>query len=517
MRSPAVLVISPPSTRYAALHELELSRCGASRLSGRVWKATSAAEDELLQAASCQELAVPLLRAPTYQELLQKLCANGLDTSCSRPWRLRYENHATSQHGHMLQDTRRVRESEMLCAISRFLPGDPALLLSSPAAALPPRELCLLRCRRMWYLAECRGKRDTTANDALWSSRPYSFSASTDPTLARLAISIALQAHVRRSASSTAPSDGLVLDPCCGSGTLLFAAAERGVRSIGIDLNPIAVQGARQNLAVEAAASALACKDDTWPSPKVFEGDCTEVIKDALSDEPQATASVIVVASLPWGRQQRLEHAFHIRDMLAGLADALPAGTVFCCLSAAPMQDTLRESGLKLEAQAEVAGGPHGTPRCVLSVSRVASGKRSHAEETEPSAKRPLEANLEIQSLLTGGGLRTTTVDARGRSGNGQSPEPQLASGRRIALQCRLAAGGRAWIPARIKTAVLETQADAGREGWRCELAWEHDETSDSSGIASQRLDAATRLPQSVLLQHYQGPNWRFAEDEHSR
>ena len=59
----------------------------------------------------------------------------------------------------------------------RFLPGDPALLLSSPAAAQPPRGYCLLRCRRMWYLAECRGKRDTTANDALWSSRPYSFSS----------------------------------------------------------------------------------------------------------------------------------------------------------------------------------------------------------------------------------------------------------------------------------------------------------------------------------------------------
>ena len=91
-------------------------------------------------------------------------------------------------------------------------------------------------------------------------------------------------------------------------------------------------------------------EDATWPSPKVLEGDCTEVIKDALSDEPHGTKNAIVVASLPWGRQQRLEHAFHIRDMLAGLADALRRGGLLLPLCGADARHFARERSLMLEA-----------------------------------------------------------------------------------------------------------------------------------------------------------------------
>jgi len=49
------------------------------------------------------------------------------------------------------------------------------------------------------------------------------------------------------------PPGGTVLDPCCGSGTTLVAAARTGRRGIGCDLNPDAVALARERLAREAA------------------------------------------------------------------------------------------------------------------------------------------------------------------------------------------------------------------------------------------------------------------------
>jgi DNA modification methylase len=45
------------------------------------------------------------------------------------------------------------------------------------------------------------------------------------------------------------PPGGLVLDPCCGSGTTLVAAAKLGRRAIGIDQHDEAVRVARQRLA----------------------------------------------------------------------------------------------------------------------------------------------------------------------------------------------------------------------------------------------------------------------------
>ncbi|MCH7797631.1 MAG: site-specific DNA-methyltransferase [Planctomycetes bacterium] len=62
------------------------------------------------------------------------------------------------------------------------------------------------------------------------------------------------------------PPRGVVLDPFCGSGTTLVAAAQTGRRYIGIDVNAEAVRIARRRVAVIASPQADRAR---WRSPVV--------------------------------------------------------------------------------------------------------------------------------------------------------------------------------------------------------------------------------------------------------
>jgi len=155
---------------------------------------------------------------------------------------------------------------------------------------------------------------------SLWAERPYSFSAATELTLARLAVSLAASHHhaalrarataphadttTPLAAAPAAPHGGgaapaalhsgaaaraaphgsggsgpaarppALLDPCCGSGTVLYAAALRGLRAVGCDLNPTAVAGARDNLAFAARGAGAALPRGAC-APGVHLHDCT--------------------------------------------------------------------------------------------------------------------------------------------------------------------------------------------------------------------------------------------------
>ena len=61
-------------------------------------------------------------------------------------------------------------------------------------------------------------------------------------------------ALLRLLVDACAPPGGLVLDPFCGSGTTLIAAADTGRRAIGIDVNPEAVRVANERLAARRSA-----------------------------------------------------------------------------------------------------------------------------------------------------------------------------------------------------------------------------------------------------------------------
>lgn len=81
-----------------------------------------------------------------------------------------------------------------------------------------------------------------------------------------------------------------VLDPCCGSGTILIEAALQGAIVCGGDSNPLAVAATQTNL----AAAGVKASVQQW--------DATSLpIADAAVDR--------VIANLPWGRQVQVQEA----------------------------------------------------------------------------------------------------------------------------------------------------------------------------------------------------------------
>ena len=489
MRQPqARLVISPPSTRHAALHSLELSRVGCAPLGGRLWRLRGDIDFDA-DAASVGLLLLPLRRAPTFELLLRGLCDEEL-AGGDTPWTLHY-----SDHGCTRQEA--ARAQALCCAIARYLPGPPELLSGSSHST---RRMWLVRSRRLWYLADtaARPHAEFEAGMTLtWTVRPYTFSAATDLALARIVLSLAMQAHAsvqaQASGSQASPAQlPTLLDPCCGSGTNLLAASLRGVSAVGLDINPLAVAGARANL--DHIATELA-----WPEaacPAIYQHD---VSAEAALPLPHASTIGLVVANLPWGREERLRDAFQLRDMLRSVVRSVPAETTYALLSATPIRATLAEAGLRVLDEAPVGS------RCVLSIARRRAEGRPPAEESPAAASERLNAadaaaNDGPLELLSGGGLRGETALAAPTT---------LAAGDAIALQVR-APSGRLWMRARVVSIASPSQSNAppadeeddapamrDRE-WCCTLTWKE-----------PRVEA--RLPKVVKLKRHGGPNWRFA------
>jgi tRNA (guanine6-N2)-methyltransferase len=116
-----------------------------------------------------------------------------------------------------------------------------------------------------------------------------------------------------------------VLDPCCGSGTILIEAALQGANACGGDRNPAAVAAARTNVAAAGV---------TVP---IFHWDATSL--------PLANASIDrVITNLPWGRQVPVDIALpvlHQRLFTQMRRVLAPAGRLMVLTHAPDLLDPL--------------------------------------------------------------------------------------------------------------------------------------------------------------------------------
>ncbi len=114
------------------------------------------------------------------------------------------------------------------------------------------------------------GSSDFSSRDP--NARPFFHPLSLSPKLARLFLNLA-----------AIPKGGCVLDPFCGSGSILIEAKEIGFKAIGRDLDKKMLYGSNKNLSYYGL------------SAKLEEGDATEIpdreLDAIVSDPPYARAS----------------------------------------------------------------------------------------------------------------------------------------------------------------------------------------------------------------------------------
>ncbi|RIX49418.1 RNA methyltransferase [Paenibacillus nanensis] len=95
----------------------------------------------------------------------------------------------------------------------------------------------LSKYKGQWLFGPCE------ENEALWlrhQHKPQNYSTALPTRAARALVNIA--------AGSAHPDAVRLIDPCCGMGTVIIEALSMGMRIAGIDANPLAVRGARNNL-----------------------------------------------------------------------------------------------------------------------------------------------------------------------------------------------------------------------------------------------------------------------------
>lgn len=525
-----MLAVSSEPSRYTPLESWTYELRSARKIAPGLWQLHQ--NDDGTNLDGARELVWPLVRSASLEGLLAAAAGARLPPR----WNLRYTSHARDGRraapfracGRPTRDAG-PGSSDILCVVAAALPGAPSLDAAE--------RLLLLRTPRLWYLGVALDRvsaavaKRSAATD-VWRRRPYSFSAATDPQLARHAVSLACAHHVR---SGKCLRGGALLDPCCGSGTVLYAARLRGLDVVGFDVNPKAVEGTESNMQYLGECDLAGLMDDSLdpcatvatiraplgvgaraePAAKGHAPDVaprtTRVLRhDCTSGPPPASAIAsvcLVVASLPWGRNQRIPRAGYLSELLRPLALALPNAT-FCLTSSDSLEpEFLSNANLVLHRSQSLGA------RCVVSVLTphppipvppVAPAEplsRRPAAPEPPHASTASQPNLVEQvEVIGGGGLR---------SGRGAQRMP--SEGDVIEVQCRRASGGRAWFSGtvvhltRVSSMLGSTLAE--REGGlaTCRLNW-HD-------VQSHIREPVTGLPEELGLGLYDGPNWRFLMD----
>ncbi|RJX38770.1 RNA methyltransferase [Paenibacillus pinisoli] len=102
----------------------------------------------------------------------------------------------------------------------------------------PDRQFGLIRYKGGWLFGPSEDA------ESIWlkhQSKPQNYSTALPTRAARAIVNIA--------AGEAKPASLRLIDPCCGMGTVLIEAMSMGIAIDGIDRNPLAVRGARLNLA----------------------------------------------------------------------------------------------------------------------------------------------------------------------------------------------------------------------------------------------------------------------------
>ena len=189
----------------------------------------------------------------------------------------------------------------------------------------------------------------TSLQKGVWSKRPFQYSSALNFEVAEVIIDMLLSAVVSSSKRCRRqlhfpPQSSLslhLLDPTCGSGTLLAMALSKGFQFVeGYDVNPSCVDGSLKNLKyvfgsdIVQAMTHVSVRDSSieWTS-SLADDDAKDNKVNALTTTPPSC----VVANLPWG-QNTISYVDENRRILNAIRGRLSKGT-FCVFITRPDTD----------------------------------------------------------------------------------------------------------------------------------------------------------------------------------
>jgi hypothetical protein len=206
----------------------------------------------------CQYVAQVIATGQSPQELLDNIIAGS--TSGINKWTLEYDIFESLQGD--MYPKRSFSSTMLMCAVSRILPGEPMLMLTSNTTEVQADKVSFMiieTSSRLYFtkklLACSAGVSDGSKHElqnlfrSSWARRPFQYSGAINLDVA-ITIVYILRDLVR---SNNNPKTLRMLDPTCGSGTFLALAlmmwgVDSNVEVTGIDSNPKCSLGTMHNL-----------------------------------------------------------------------------------------------------------------------------------------------------------------------------------------------------------------------------------------------------------------------------
>ncbi|WP_240633335.1 TRM11 family SAM-dependent methyltransferase [Paenibacillus montanisoli] len=185
-------------------------------------------------------------------------------------------------------------------------------------------------------------------SEAVWlkhNDKPQPYSTALSTRVARAVVNIA------------APTTDLrIIDPCCGIGTVLIEALSMGISIVGFDINPLALKGARINLARFGMPDVVKLRDMTKLDPAMFAGPPGGVVAPqnqsaAAAGDPRPFDAAII--DLPYNLCSKLPSA----ERLAMLRSAGRLAERVILVTTELIDDDIAEAGFAIADRCVVRKG----------------------------------------------------------------------------------------------------------------------------------------------------------------
>ena len=201
----------------------------------------------------------------------------------------------------------RLPSPELLVAVRNSMRID-ASIGDSSFPSVPPLAFVILETERgfLFGLVTC-APAASPALPSVWAGKPHNYCAGLPLPLATLAVNLA---------TALEPSSKTVVDPCCGSGTLLFAAMCLGAGAVaGVERHSLLLRQAAENLAFTAAVAAASnaqlaraallensvadVSQVSTATPQLLCADSSQVVFEACGDDYHASVCMRMRAETP--------------------------------------------------------------------------------------------------------------------------------------------------------------------------------------------------------------------------